>query len=206
MMAVDHGANGVAEIAQEVPAIRHLDCIGGTLADAVCIRARTVTGDDLDPGVLTQPHCECLGLAVWQEFHDRVAFEIDEDGAVAVPSPPRPVVHPKNLWDRRRRLGDYRLGGHPQQRVGADWDGEPFGQSRGGFAAKREGDVTLENAEPGRSTRRHWCNRTQLFGKGLPGTCWIEASETPCGDPDGGRASLPRQIAQHARVMAVQAS
>ena len=101
MMSVDQGANGVAEVAQQAPPIGHLERVRGTLTDAVCIRARTVSGDDLDPGVLTQPHCECLGLAVWQEFHDRVALEIDEDGAVAMPSPPRPVVHAENLWGRR---------------------------------------------------------------------------------------------------------
>ena len=88
MMAIDHGADGVAEVAQQVPPAGHLNRTGRTLADAVCIGARTVASDDLDPGVLTQPRCKCLGLAVWQEFHDRVAFKVDEDGAVAPSSPP----------------------------------------------------------------------------------------------------------------------
>ena len=65
MMSVDYGANGVAEIAQQMPSIGHLNYVGGTLANAVCIGARTVTGDNLNPWVLTQPHCECLGLTVW---------------------------------------------------------------------------------------------------------------------------------------------
>ena len=39
--------------------------------------------------------------------------------------------------------------------VGTDWDGEPFGQSRGGLAPERKGGMTLEIAEPSRLTRQH---------------------------------------------------
>ncbi len=81
MVSVDNSPDGVTEVAQQVPAIGHLDCIEGALANAAGIGARTVTSDDLDLGALTQPRRERRGLAVWQEFHDRVAFEIDEDGS-----------------------------------------------------------------------------------------------------------------------------
>ena len=52
MMSVDHGANGVAEVAQQVPAIRHLDRIRCTLADPVRVGPRSVTRHDFDAGML----------------------------------------------------------------------------------------------------------------------------------------------------------
>jgi len=76
-MAVNHGANGIAEVAQEVPAIGHLDRVRRTLTDPVCIGARTVAGDDLNSGMLTQPRSECLGLSVRQEIHDPVEGQVN---------------------------------------------------------------------------------------------------------------------------------
>jgi len=74
--------------------------------------------------VLTEPCSECLGLAVWQELHDRVALEIDEDGAVAMPSPPGPVIYAQHPRCRLRRFGCGYARHQAEHRVGAGWDSQ----------------------------------------------------------------------------------
>ena len=205
VVTVDDGPDGIAEIAQQAPAVRHLDRRRRPLMDPVGIGAGTVTRDDLDPGMLTKPRRQRLGLTVRQQVHDLVAFEVDEDSAVAMTSPPRPIIDTKHFRRWWRCLGDHGLGGHAQQRIGAGRNGEPLCQSSGGLTAERKSDVTLQIAEPGRPACRRGCNRPQPFSERLSGACGVQASKPPCRDPDRGRAPLPRQIAKHAGVIAMQA-
>ena len=88
VVAVDDGTDGIAEVAQQMPAIRHLDRLRRALAYSVGVGASTFTRDDLYPGMLTKPFRERLSLTVWQQVHDLVALEVDEDSAVAAPSSP----------------------------------------------------------------------------------------------------------------------
>lgn len=85
MVPVDNSPDGLTEVAQQVPASGHLNCVRRTLPDAVGIGTRPVPRDDLDPGVLAKPRCEGFGLAIRQQVHDLVALEIDESGVIAVP-------------------------------------------------------------------------------------------------------------------------
>ncbi len=55
MLAINNGADGIAEVAQQMPAVCHLDRVRRTLAHAVRIGAGPVARDDLDPGVPAQP-------------------------------------------------------------------------------------------------------------------------------------------------------
>ena len=47
-MPVAEGLDGFTQIAQQVPSIGNLDGGGSTLANAVGVSARAITGDDLD--------------------------------------------------------------------------------------------------------------------------------------------------------------
>ena len=67
VVTVDHGPDGIAEIAQQVPAVRHLDRLRCALADPVGVGAGTVARDDLDPGMLTKPLRQCLSLTIRQQ-------------------------------------------------------------------------------------------------------------------------------------------
>ena len=64
MVAIDNATNGVAEIAQQVPAIRNLDRLRRALADAVCIGTGAIACDHLDARVLSKPCGERLSLPV----------------------------------------------------------------------------------------------------------------------------------------------
>ena len=82
-----------------------MDGTGRTAPTAVGVAGAPVAGDHLDTGVGLQPGGEAVRLAVGQQVNDGTAFQVHEDRAVALPSFPRPVVHPEHAWRRvgRRR-------------------------------------------------------------------------------------------------------
>ena len=88
MLAVNHAADRIAEVAQQVPAIRDLDRLRRALPHAVRIGAGPVARDNLDAWVLAQPRGKRVGLTVGPEIDDRVALQIDEDRAVATAASP----------------------------------------------------------------------------------------------------------------------
>lgn len=137
MMPVDHRPQRIAQIAQQMPAVRDLD----RRWRAVGVSPRAVTGDDLDTRVRPEPSGQGLGLPIRQQVDDLVALEIDQGGAVAVAAPERPVVDAQHPGWRSNHRG---LAHHQaQQRVRADRHGEPLGQPSAGLAAGDQADLTL---------------------------------------------------------------
>jgi hypothetical protein len=63
-MPVQCPGQGVAEIAQEMPAVPDLDGLGCAAPDPVGIAAGTVAGDDLDARMALQPRLNRLRVAV----------------------------------------------------------------------------------------------------------------------------------------------
>lgn len=100
------------------------------MKQGLTVSATPIAGDDLDRGVLLQPSL-CGGLlAVWQERDDAAAFEIADQGAVAVIAPPGEVVDA----DDAERIGPC---GRPtaddaQERVATDGQPEALGEARTG--------------------------------------------------------------------------
>ena len=120
--AVRRRRDGVAEVAQQVPAVRDLDRARGAAADAVGVGAGAVAGDDFDARVRLQPPRQRLGPPVGQQVHNAAPLEVHEDGPVAMAAAPGPIVHRQHArgWRRPgRRPGRLSLGParHPQQRA-----------------------------------------------------------------------------------------
>ena len=63
-MPVGERLHGIAEITQQMPAIRNLDGIRCTLASTVGVGTGAIARDDGHTRVLPQPRCEGLGLTV----------------------------------------------------------------------------------------------------------------------------------------------
>ena len=179
VVPVDDGTDGIAEVTQQVPAIGHLDRFRRALTNSVRVGTGAVACDHLDAGMLAQPGGEGLGLPIREQVHHLVAFEVDQDGSVAMTPPPGPVVHSEHLERGRCDLELDRACHHAQQRVRTAWDGQSFRQSRGGFTAQSKCDVALEVTEPGRPPRGCWGDRAKTFGKGLAATCGVETPEPP---------------------------
>jgi hypothetical protein len=131
-----------------VPPIRHLDRFRRTLAHTVCVGAGAVARDHRDAGMLAQPHGEGLGLTIRQQVNDPISLQVDQDGAVAVPTAPRPIIDRQHArcWSSIGAL--IGIADHPQQRVGAGRHGQPLGQTRSSFAAECEAEMTLQTAQP----------------------------------------------------------
>lgn len=70
MMATHDGAHGLAEIAQQMPAIGDVDGPGCTASGAVGIDVGPVAGDHLHAGVTAQPFGEGAGVPIGQEIDD----------------------------------------------------------------------------------------------------------------------------------------
>lgn len=71
-------------------------------APSVAPSAYAPAGNDLHAGVSSQPRGECRGLAVGQQIEHTVTRQVDQDGAVALALPPRPVVDAQHPHRRGR--------------------------------------------------------------------------------------------------------
>ena len=91
-MPVGKGMDGIAQVAQHVPAVRDLDGIRRTLAPPVRIGSGPVARDHFHAGVPVQPGRQGFGLAIRQQVHDGVALEVHQHRSVAVTTTPGPVV------------------------------------------------------------------------------------------------------------------
>ena len=61
-MLAKNACQGVAEIAQQMPAIGNLDRIRSTGPHAVGIVAGSIAGDDFNAGMRLQPRLDSLGV------------------------------------------------------------------------------------------------------------------------------------------------
>jgi hypothetical protein len=200
---VGEGVDGVAEVAQHVPAVGDLDGPGRALASTVGVRAGTVAGDDLDSRVRPQPSRERGGLPVWQEVDDAVAFEVDEHRAVAMAAAPCVVIDAQNArgWGRRRRTGPGAYG--PEQRVRTGGDGQSPREPCAGLAAQRGAEAAVQAVEPLGAARGGGSDAGQALGEGQPLAGRNQAAEPACADAQYDGAPLPRQIMEAALVEAV---
>jgi hypothetical protein len=203
VVALGGRVHGVAEVAQQVPAVRDLDRVRRAAAHAVGVGPGAVARDDLDAGVRPEPCRQGLGPAVRQEVHHPAALQVDEDGPVPVAAAPGPVVdrqHPRGRTRLRDRVVPAR---QPQQGVGAGRHGEPRRQARAGLAAQGEAEVALLVAQPARSARRRRGGVGQAFGEGPPRAGGVQAVEPSGPDAQRHRTSLPGQVAERAVIPAV---
>jgi hypothetical protein len=125
---VKHVAQCVGRIDHEMPAVGDLHRRRRASANALGISARAVAADNSNAlPVLPQPGSQCLAGAVRQQVDDTAALEVTNDGAVAVTTPPGPVIHPDDAG-RRCDLAAARAD-QPQQGVTADRHRQPSGQA-----------------------------------------------------------------------------
>jgi hypothetical protein len=103
------GFDGFAEILHEMKAIDDLHRVGCPLANAVRIQGTPIPTNHGDRGMLGQPGRERCDRTVRQEVDDAMRRQIDQDGAIPMASPPRPLVHAHRLeaWHGRYRSSPY---------------------------------------------------------------------------------------------------
>ena len=81
------------------------------------VRTRAITGDQFDFWMAFQPLGQGRRISVWQQVDDLVPLQVDEDGAVALPFAPGPVIDAQLSNRGRGRYHPPQLG---QQGIGTD--------------------------------------------------------------------------------------
>jgi hypothetical protein len=82
------------EVAQQVPAICHLDCVRGGFLDRSGIGTGPVPAHHFGSRVLAQPSGQRLGGSVRQDIDRPTGLDVDQNGSVADASPEGELVHP----------------------------------------------------------------------------------------------------------------
>lgn len=200
-VTIHHALQGLAEVAEQMPAVGGLHGIRCPLPHGIGVGAGAVAGDNLDPFMALEPGGERGRLPVGQEVDDRVALEIDQDGPVALAPAPGPVIHAQHA--RGRRLRDHGAVDEPQQGVRADRHGQAGSDTRAGLAAESQAKLALNLAEPLRAARRPGGGWAQMFGEGPPRAGGAGTQKAADADQQGRGAALPWQILQPALVPGV---
>ena len=135
-----------------MPAVRHLPRLRGATRGSSCVAATAITRDDVQIGTAREPGRDGAGHAIGQEIHDTSSVEVADQGPVAHPLAPRPVVNPnppKALDPGNTRASANGL----QQRVPADRKHQAAGEPRGRTTAERQPAMVHDDVETLRPAR-----------------------------------------------------
>src|SRR5215210_655991 len=91
--SMEHSQSYVAEILQQMEAVRYLDGIGCRFPDGISVLAAAVSAYDLYAGMSREPSSEGVGAAIGKEIHRSVMLEVHQDGAPASPASEGEIVH-----------------------------------------------------------------------------------------------------------------
>ena len=92
--ATDGGQKRIARVLQEMPTVGNLGRIRKRFGDCLPVSAVSVTSDDFDLRMLTQPGRDRRRLAIRQQVDDGTPFEIADQRSIALSLAPGPVVDP----------------------------------------------------------------------------------------------------------------
>ena len=201
MVLVEHRAQGVAAVAQQMEPVCHLDGVRGAPGGSLGIGAGAVADHGGHAGMVRQPRRQRVGAAVGQQVDHAPALQVDQDGAVALALAPRPVVHAQHAHPG---TGHGVAGAHTrEQRRAADRHAHRGGVARAGIAAQRQADGPVHRAQPVSLAGPGLGDAGQRFGEGPARTCRHRAPEPTNPDEQKRRAAETGDVAEAAPVGAV---
>ena len=121
-MPLQQAFDGLADVLQEMPSIGALLRLRRGLGGRLGVGRRAIAADQLDAGMGREPGLDGRCVAVGQEVDDLARLEVDDDGAVALPLAPGPVVDADE--SRGLRRSGLRSLDAAQQCIGAGRDAE----------------------------------------------------------------------------------
>ena len=200
-MTQQHAPDHVAEVAQQMEAVRHLDRLRRAPARAVGVLPAPVAADDRDLRVLPQPRRDSRRRPIGQEVDESVPLQIDQHRPVAPPLAPGEIVHAADADRRGRWRG--RAADQAQQGVRARRLAEIGGEARPRLATEREGDRFQRAARPRRPPRIGRREVAQALGEDPPRAAGGGAAKPPDGHAEAGAATGPRHVLERAHVLAL---
>jgi hypothetical protein len=93
-MVLQHASEGIGQVLDEMPAVSNLQGLGRTVGNPLRIRFRTVPRDNFDSCMVAEPVGERFWRPVRQQIDNVAPFMVNENGAVALPFPHGPIIHP----------------------------------------------------------------------------------------------------------------
>jgi hypothetical protein len=102
MMVIEHTAQRITAVAQQMPSVGDLNGLRRPLAGAVGVGAGPIADDDLDRWMIPQPRGQGLALPVGQQLDPAPTLEITQDRAVVAALAPGPVIDPEDTRRERR--------------------------------------------------------------------------------------------------------
>ncbi len=155
--------------------------------------------------MLLQPGGQGLGLAVGQQIDPAPAFQITQDGAVAVAFAPRPVIDPEHDPEHagfgRWLQADFTDAA--QQCRAANRHAGAGRQTRSRIATQRQGDGMMRGAQAVGMAGSGTGHLRQTLAERAARAGVIDASKAPDVHEQDDRAPETRQIAQAAPIMTV---
>ncbi len=112
-----------------------------------------------------KPFLDSLATAVGEEVDDIASFQVHDDGAVALPIEPGPVVDPHE--PRRRDRVILELPDAPEEFIGAGRHGEPRSEAGDGLAAQGATNPLVGLPEQGGSASARVANTGSRSAKML---------------------------------------
>jgi hypothetical protein len=122
------------------------------LCRGFAISATTVTGDDRDRGMSSEPGLGSRGFTIRQQRDDPAPLQIADDAGVSVIAPLGPIINandPERVSRRTATASD-----HAQQRILTHWQHQPFCEARRWSSAKRQTKVMDDRVQSRRASGR----------------------------------------------------
>jgi hypothetical protein len=149
-MAAEDALNDVGTVLQQVEPIGDLGRRRRALPHAFRIGAASIPTHYRNARMGPQPRSERPGGGLRQQVQSAMAFEIDQDRAVATATSERPVIHAEDLRGARERLGQ--RADQPQQSHTTDRNSEWPRQPRPRTAAQGAADGLKSVEQAARAT------------------------------------------------------
>jgi hypothetical protein len=199
--ALEIAREDLAEIAEQVKAIRYLDGLWRPVSRASGIVLGAVAGNDFDPGMGAQPCGHSLGRALRQKIDRALLFEIHQDGAID------PALAQGKIVDAHDpgcgRVGRGAPTENPQDRIAAEGHPQVAGHARPGFTPCLAPEYTERVGQAHGALGMDRRERGEAFRKGPTRTRGRQAAKAADVQAQAHRLLNDWQIAQLAGIAAV---
>jgi hypothetical protein len=169
-LAVEESFDGFPQVFDRMKPIDYLYGLRGSTAHALGVEGTPIATDDADGRILREPGGHAVRRALVEQVQHPLILQIDQDGPVALPPPPRLLIHADDV--RGRDVGHRGCLHQPQQGIGAGPPLEAGRQPGACLATEGQAQGAQVLGEPQRPSRPRSRHGGQAFRKNLAWKIW----------------------------------